>query len=390
MSSYRIQCLPSGTNWNPVSLLAPRPEAIWPEGTSFVEIEALASLVGRAEPAPDQLPVVTPADIDRVTGRVLRTRRGYTGVIRRLGNESGDLNIGDVLVPASGVGPAVLLASAHEGLAFSGSFHALRPNAPWADIWLWACLSARSGAQVREAAVMGAGTSLPRLTAATLLGMRVPTPSDSQILLGSLSQLAAAAAVVDRANSANSWWRISDLPVDGRWHPYALMRDPELLERGLPLSALADVQMGRRPHQSHDAPRPGLLPVRQGKSIDGRGVSAWADPGSAPEISRGDVLVVEIGLRGRAVVAEAPALAGPGVIRIRPFDLKLSEGMAAYFSSEAAQAVRQQLAAAAVIPRLSAAVIRRFPIDLNPTPLQESSESQLSLADRLEQMLWNT
>lgn len=389
MSTYRIEWLPAGMSWNPISLLALPPEATWRGARSFVKVETLASLIGRAAPAPEELPVVTPAGIDRITGRVLRTRRGYTGVVRRLGNDPEDLSIGDVLVPASGVGPAVLLASAHEGLAFSGSFHALHPKEPWAGIWLWACLSARSGERARKAAVMSAGGSLGRLTAAALLEMRVPSPDDALGLLDSLDQLATATAVVDRAESATSWWRISELPADGRWHPQALMRDPNLLERGVPLSALADVQMGRRPKPSHEAPRPGLLPVRQGKSIDGRAVSAWAAPGTAPDVSPGDVLVAEIGLRGRAVLADARALAGPGIIRIRPFDPKLSDGIAAYFRSEAAQAVRQQLVAAAVIPRLSLAVIRRFPVELKPTHPQESSEFQMSLAERLEQMLWN-
>jgi hypothetical protein len=203
-----------------------------------------------------------------------------------------------------------------------------------------------------------------------------------------LNQLASGAAVVDRVESASSWWRVSELPTNGKWHPQAFMRDPNLLEQGVPLSELADVQMGRRPLHSYDAPRPGLLPIRQGKSIDGHGVSAWAAPGTAPEVRAGDVLVTEIGLRGRAAVANTPALAGPGLFRIRPFNPKLSDSIAAYIRSEVAQTVRQQLVGGAVVPRLSPAMIRRFPVELTSTHPQESSEFQASLAEQLEQILW--
>jgi hypothetical protein len=142
MSTYQTLRLPAGNSWDPASLLALSPEAIWRDATSFVKLDALASLIGKAAPTPDDLPVVTPAGIDYITGHVRRTRRGYTSVVRRLGDNPEDLNIGDVLVPAFGAGPAVLLAAAHYGLAFASSFHALRPMEPWAGIWLWACLSA--------------------------------------------------------------------------------------------------------------------------------------------------------------------------------------------------------------------------------------------------------
>ena len=311
-------------------------------------------------------------------------------MVRRLGSKSEDLIIGDFLVPASAAGPAVLLAAAHEGLAFSGAFMPCDPMSRWmvsgcGHVCRLARVSERARRQywVKAAACEG---SPPRACARC----SVPAPGDPHHQAESLRELAAAAADVDRSESAGSWWRISDLPKDGRWHPHAFIRDPGLLERGVPLSELADVRQGRRPQQSHDAPSPGLLPVLLGKSIDARGVTAWAAPGAAPEIVPGDVLVTEIGLRGRAVLADVPALAGPGVIRIRPFDLTASAGIAAYLRSEAAQAVRQQLAATTVIPRLSAATMRRFPVELKAAyPHQEGSEFRPSLADRLEQLLWS-
>ncbi len=131
MSRYQIEWLEPGRSWNPTALVAPAPETMWGGNAVLITVEALASLVGSAMLAQDELAVVTPAGIDSMTGKVLRTRRGYAGVVRRLGSKSEDLIIGDVLVPASAAGPAVLLAAAHEGLAFSARFMPCDPMSRW-------------------------------------------------------------------------------------------------------------------------------------------------------------------------------------------------------------------------------------------------------------------
>lgn len=106
----------------------------------------------------------------------------------------------------------------------------------------------------------------------------------------------------------------------------------------------------------------------------------------------GDIVVVEVGLRGRVSVSEEECLAGQGVLVIRANEPALAPALAAYLSSESAQELRASFVQG-LTPRLPPALLRQFPVPENvlssvavttPKPV-----APLPLAERLEQLLWS-
>ncbi len=383
--------LPSEGSWDPSALLRPSAEEVWRGLGPLAALRDLVSVVGGAVPAQPSQPVVTPGGINPLSGSVRQTRRDFTGSVRLLGEAVDALQVGDLLVPVTGRGPALLLKRGHEGLSFSDAFIALRPLQPWTGTWLWACLSSATGVRVREGSTTG-GT-LKRLTPAALLATPVPLPAD---LTGALPALRSMSdnvpAIEENANVASSWWRVATLAATGDWHAQLSLRNPSLLEEGIPLGDLAEVASGRRPRSYFSTPRPDTLPVRQGLSVDGRNVRMWATVDAAPRIHPGDIVIVEVGLRGRVSVNEEECLAGQGVLVIRPNSPALAQALASYLSSESAQELRASLVQG-LIPRLTPALLRKFPVPENvlssvampqPRPVMP-----LPLAERLEQLLWS-
>lgn len=387
-----ILTLPLGGPWDPAVLLAPSIPELWPADIRLGPLGELATVVSKAVPARPDQPVVTPGGVDRTTGAVHRTRRDYTGSIRVLGSAPAGLLAGDLLVPAVGSAPCLLLREHHRGLAFSDGFIALRPELRWAGTWLWACLSSTRGQAVRAAAAQG--STLPRLTAGALLSLPVPVPQDVPGVVFELTELAdSVPASTSQADVAASWWRIGRLPASGDWTIELALRDPAAMLEGRPLGDLAEIAPGRRPRIMFGAPRPELLPVWKGKSIDGRKPEEWAPPGSAPSVETGDVLVVEVGLRGRAVVADTDGLAGPGTLLVRPHDRRLSHSIAAHLNSEPVQALRAALASGSFLPRLTPSLLRRMPmpeaaLQTHAPHLDQPAPAGVPLAEALERTLW--
>lgn len=385
-----VLTLPFDGPWDPAALLAPPVSELWPSALPLGSVGALATVLSSAVPARPEQAVVTPGGVSSVTGVVKRTRRDYSGPVRLLGASPDGLQLGDVLVPAVPSGPALLLRPHHEGLAFSDGFIALRPNQRWSGTWLWACLSSKSGLAARAA--FASGSAVARLTAGALLRLPVPVPQDVPRAIFELTQLADdIPAATAQPDVAASWWRLNRLPASGDWTAELSLRDPAALLEGTALGELAEITAGRRPRVVFGAPRPELLPVRQGKSIDGRNPEQWGPAGSAPSVEPGDVLVVEVGLRGRAVVADAEGLAGQGTLLVRPHDKTFSSAIAAHLNSEPALALRASLASGAFLPRLTVTLLRRMPVPATTLAADVAGRSvsgQAALGELLEQMLW--
>lgn len=372
-------------NWNPEELLRPAASELWPASSSLVRLSELASVIGEARPGKLDQPVVTPGCIDVTTGAVRRTRRDFSGAVRTVGLE---LRPGDVLVPTAGRGPALLLSEDHVGYAFSTSFIPLRSEDYFRALWLWACLSSESGRSARASAATGGMAS--QLRVSPLLALEVPSPPPiADPLMAALGKLAESlTAIAPAGDTAASWWRLVRLPADGQWRWDLALRDPAVLREGTPLEQLAEIVPGRTPRAFSSSPLRGLLPVRQGNSIDGQRVSKWALPETAPDLVAGDILVVEVGERGRVAVCNEPGLAGNGVYRVRLHDRGLIEHVATYLASEAAQALRGSLVTGSFIPRLAPSVLRAFPVPHQPVATSAPPVPARDLASRLQELLW--
>jgi hypothetical protein len=294
-----------------------------------------------------------------------------------------------VLVPQLGDAPCVLVGEQHRALSFV-NFVALRPEQPTTGLWLWATLTSSRGRALRRASTIGTTGRLP-LT--ELLSTPIPEPPPLYD-----PRYARIAALHGRTGIAttsegHSWWRITTLPADGQWHRHLATATPEVFDHGTPLGQLATILIGRNPQTTFEHTRPGTLPVLNGRSVDGQHVTRWADPGAGVTAEPGDVAVVEVGIRGRAAAVTQPAIAGTGVLLLKPHDRSRSDALAAYLRSEPAQTLRATLITG-FIPRLNRSTLAQMPVpdealnapaDARPQP----SDAPTSLSEQLEQLLWN-
>ncbi len=382
----RLVTLDEQMSWDPISLLALTPSQVFGAGVPLVPVRQLAEMLSGSKPTSENQAVVTPGTLNGLTGSVTRTRRDYAGLVRVAGFDPGQLRVGDVLVPRSPSLPAVLLGVQHAGLAFSEGFHALRPMDPTTGLLLWAVLSSSRGMQIRSASARGTMASL--LGALDLLQLKVPVPVGYDQLVPALQTLVDAIPDPTEGDVARSWWRTGYLPDGGEWAFELGLQDPSLLNTGRPLGDFAEVVPGRRP-----APPMGLgelLPVYDGVYLSRGEVRRWAVAQPTTGARPGDVLVGEVGVRGRARVVDAPGVVGVGVLRVRVRDSSDPAGLVNYLGSEAAQALRGALAQGAVIPRLSAPALRRFPVpDVVPAPeTAPTTVRDLPLSLRLDELLW--
>ncbi|MEV1114950.1 restriction endonuclease subunit S [Actinosynnema sp. NPDC049800] len=376
--------------WDVTALLAPTPDELWGQ-QPLVPLGALVQVRTPHNETKEDEPVVGPGSVDTVTGDV-RTRRGRGAhrLVLRVGNTDAAAHLGDVLVPQLGDGPCVLIGEQHRALTFV-NFVALRPEQPATGLWLWAALSSARGRALRRTLTVGTTGRLP-LTA--LLNTPVPVPlPPTDPCYAQLSALHARTSVAV-SSEGRSWWRVTTLPVDGQWHRYLVTPTPEVFNDGVPLRELATIIAGRNPPGVFEQPRPGALPVLNGRSVDGNKVQRWAEPGTGVVAEPGDVAVVEVGVRGRAALVTQSAIAGTGVLLVKPHDRSHGEALAAYLRSEPAQTLRGTLITGGVIPRLSRSTLAQLPVPHDALSASGDAHAQqpsphAPLSEQLEQLLWN-
>jgi hypothetical protein len=239
--------------------------------------------------------------------------------------------------------------------------------------------------------MVSAVTARVPLTALLSASVPAPPPADDP-RYARISALHARTTVAGNSEG-RSWWRITTLPADGQWHRHLVTPTPEVLDHGTPLGELATIFAGRNPAVLFAQPRPGTLPVLNGRSVDGEHVYRWAEPDTGVLAEPGDVSVVEVGDRGRAALVTQPAIAGSGVLLLKPHDRSHGEALTAYLRSEPAQTLRGTLITG-VIPRLSRSTLAQLPVpdDALSAPAEafaQQSAPRLPLSDQLEQLLWS-
>ncbi|WP_156133894.1 hypothetical protein [Pseudarthrobacter phenanthrenivorans] len=313
-SVYGTIRLTSSRVWDPTALLVPDAINIWGTRVQLVPISSMAKYLPAAESVVERIEVVAPSSIDQLFGHIQRLQANYRGPVYRVGQGNHALRYGDVLLQRSGFGPAFVITESVTSYAYSAQFHALRPTYPDLGFWLWAVLSSTPGLRARQAAQ--AGSRIPAISIAELLSLIVPIAGSAQTL-GRLKALAELRSSTRLSAGKSSWWTIRDIPNGGAWAPRIFMKDPAVIDRGLPLHQKAQIVKGRRPLNPARVMTDDTLPVMEARVVTGSPPRWWSNDERLPRIKPGDVVVQAIGTRPRATVAQEEYVASDSVLVVR-------------------------------------------------------------------------
>ena len=385
MATSDIFDLRRHANWEPSRLLAGAFE--WPIDSATVALRDLVSRVAPTSFADVGTPVITPAGIEPILGGVRRRSRRYQGAVYQVGAE---LRPGDLLVPHSPSGLAILVSDLMSGALFSSTFYALRPSEQNCAPWLWGLLNSRSGIELRGRLSVGSATL--RLTADELLGMTVPLPAPIKMdaLIAAL-QNEAATTHLEEEEAPETWWRTTDLR-GSEWRFMLASPRPELLRDGTPLKDYcAEITKGRTIRDiAVTSDELGFLPVVDIRMLSGHPPRRWV-PATAERVTRvnpEEVCVAAVGERPHATVVETEAVADPNVYVLRLRAPSSGPALARYLNGREGFALRRMLISAGFIPNLRKGDLESLPV--RPEALDRSVPDMplIALADRLERLLW--
>ncbi|MFJ7986458.1 hypothetical protein [Streptomyces sp. NPDC096351] len=339
-------------------------------------------------------PVITPANVAASTGAIRRRSIKYQGGAYVVGRHG--LRSGDVLVPLSAAGAAILVDDRLRGALFSARFAALRPADSFAALWIWAVLNSRTG--LARKGFLAAGSTTPVVKTSDLLGMEMPMPpaADIQRLNPILAQIEARTHRAEEP-AESTWWTTADLRVRNDWAITLATPNPELLEAGEPLgSFVQELTRGRSTRGVEiQEELPGCLPVVDVSALAGKPIRRWVAPETAETvrataITPGDLLVANVGEYSYATVAQHSGVADPHVFVLRLLDQSQGRVLAHHLNGREGMAIRRILLRGATVPSLRRSDIERFPIPQQALEYEGDIEPVVPLAEQLEQVLWTT
>lgn len=374
-------------SWEPSRLLAEVFE--WPIAVPIVALRDLVSRVAPTSFADVGTPVITPAGIDSVLGGVRRRSRKYQGAAYQVGSE---LRPGDVLVPRTPSGVALLVSELMAGALVSSSFYALRPGDQTSGLWVWGMLNCRSGIELRRSVSVGAASMV--LSPGDLLDLPMPTPplAAQSALMAGLHEVQEATNFPEE-EAPETWWRIADLR-ESEWRLMLASPRPELLRDGTPLREYCGEIAKGRPIRdvASESEEIGFLPVVDIGTLSGNPARRWV-PVTAERLTRvhpGDLGVAAVGERPHAAVVDVEAVADPNVYVLRLRDPSLGPSLMRYLNGREGYALRRMLISGASIPSLRRGDLEQLPVREEALDRLEPEISMASLADRLEQVLWSS
>lgn len=380
--------LPSSRAWDPTALLAPDAIDIWGIQATLLPISSMAEYLPAGEAPAERIDAVAPSSIDQRLGHVRRLQPNYRGPVYRGGCGEYALQGGDVLIPRSGQGPALVMTEEMTAYAYSAQFHALHPKSPDLGLWLWAVLSSTRGLRARQAAQ--AGSITPVLSIAGLLSLAVPSVGDTATLRR-LAALAEERCTARLGAEKSSWWSIRSIPADGTWAPRIFMKDPTVLDHGQPLHQLAQVVKGRRPVNPARVPTEGSLPVMEARVVTGSAPRWWSDDKRLPRIKPGDVVVQAVGDRPRASEVQEEYLASDSVLVVRAREGADATTLAHSLTSSLAAELLGALSRGSALRHLSAKDLETFPVQTTDAVSAKTQPGDpttlISLRDRIDQEL---
>lgn len=387
-SVYGTIRLPSSRAWDPTALLVPEAIDIWGNQATLVPISSIAEYLPAGDAPAERIDAVAPSSIDQQLGHIRRLQPNYGGPVYRGGRGEYALQCGDVLIPRTGQGPALVMTEALAGYAYSAQFHALHPSCPDLGLWLWAVLSSTRGLRARQAAQVGSIT--PVFSIAGLLSLAVPSVGDTATLRR-LAALAEERCTARLDAEKSSWWSIRSIPEGGKWAPQIFMKDPTVLEHGQPLHQLAQVVKGRRPVNPARIATEDALPVMEARVVTGSAPRWWSDDKRLPRVKPGDVVVQALGDRPRASVVQEEYLASDSVLVVRAREGVDGTRLAHSLTASRAAELLGALSRGSALRHLSAKDLETFPV---PTPdaviantLPGDPTASIPLRDRIDQEL---
>jgi hypothetical protein len=373
--------LDSAVNWNPSSLLQAFSNPAWTSKGALVAIGDLVEIVGSRMQITPGTSIVSPRSVAK-TGEWswLESDVETFGLPmnRSTGLQEGDL----ILFPNR---PPVLLGEAAKGVAFTGSFLALRPRIERAGIWLWGVLNATQGMTLLDNASRKGG-SLALRYSADLLRELVPSPLERdddtflavEKLFSRVEKNSGQGSGTSRIRS--SWSKVVRINADDSWKN--LFVSPEILGKfeGERLGDLtSSVHLGTKMHEP-DGIEHGILPlVNHATTMTGKYSTAASD-GPELMIEAGTLVVPIVGDKAGAIVTDRAAILGKGV-----FAIVLSEGVdphriRAFLLSEDGQKQRHALVQGVALRSLNRQRLSDFQIP-------RSFEADLSSVDNLQEAL---
>ncbi|MFD5469891.1 hypothetical protein [Streptomyces sp. NPDC127105] len=387
MSSFLTVDLRGEADWDPGRLVGST--FAWPTAAPVVPLRELVTTVRAGSVATAGSPVITPAGLVARTGAIRRRSTKYQGKAFTVGTRG--LRRGDVLVPPSPSGPAVLVDDRLNGALLSSRFTALRPLDPVFSRWIWAVLNSRA-AQARRAS-LATGTTMASVKTPDLLEMGVPLPPLVEVQR--LDRVLASIEVGthrEEEPSESTWWVTADLRRRVDWGIMLATPRPELLEDGEPLGSFVREMKPSRSTRSFEVPTelPGTLPVVDVSALGGRPTRRWAAPQftTVTLIAPGDLLIARVGEYSYATVAQRPAVADPGIFVLRLHDQSQGPALAHFLNGREGQTRRRMFLRGVTVPSLRRTDIERFPIPAEALEFEGDVEPDVGLADQLEQVLW--
>lgn len=332
--------------------------------------------------------VIVPEGLDRVHGGVRRRTTKYQGAGHLVGGDPGNLQPGDVLVPARADLPALMMHGDLFGSTVSGGFSAYRFTSRADAYWVWAVLSSVAGRAFRRAFL----TDSLSARRARIGDAALPWPDD-ETRARMVSPLVAVESQShgQEEDAVATWWTTADLRRI-EWKIALATPEPERLFDGVPL---ADLAIEIKPGKSFDrnttltAPADGALPMMTGSGLAGRPITRWMIETPTSSVAEaGDLLIAVVGERANARVVEKRSIIDSGVYRVRLAEPHLTEAVAAFLNGQAGYGLRNILLFG-VIPRVSLRDIGQIRIP-EPVLRGDAPDRQLEpLAEWLERLLWN-
>ncbi len=374
MSAWALVSL--ADEWWPRQVL-PR-SSPWPGTAQLVRLRDVASVFSVAAPLLSPLPLATPANVDPQSGAVTPTRvADDEGLV--LGQ---DLELNDVLVPAHGMSPCVLVSDEMGGLAFRG-FHVVRAAREFDPCWLWASLSSASGVEARCAAAIGSTTS--SVTTSSLADVAIPTAPLDSSRRRTFAGLSPRPAVIEvEGAELRSAWALQDLSRTEIW---TRARTPGEGQLGVSLSELGTLWSGRVDSREwYAAPAPDRTPVLTHRAVRGQH-EAFRPFGSAGRATTDGTVVFTRTEPFRVMHAPARVLLSKELLALDVSNPRVAPALVRYFSGADGKEVLASGARGAIIRHLSLTTLRsvHVPRDLPAAP----ASAAMYLADLLEAVLRN-
>ena len=383
-----IRDLRHDPSWEPARLTAQA--FCWPSSWDEIPLQELAADVFPRSFADAGAPVITPTALDSTTGGIRRRSRKYQGVVFQVGRE---LQPGDVVVPRTGLGPALRISEGLRGALVASRFTALRPHDPELSSWLWALLNCDSGLRLRSHLATGL---VPTVNAGNVLVATIPVPP-SRVLDALLLAIEAIEATTHREEDEpiETWWSTADLQSI-EWRIALSTPDPDRLKSGAPLHEYcASIIRGRYTRTAAvDYEAPDYLPVLDVSTLNGRPPRRWLHSGSDDQtIARpGNLVLAGLGTFAHAAVVTRTSFVDQQVVLLQLYDETLGPAITGFLNSSDGYALRQIFLRGSTVPSITSSDIGRIPIP--PELLEHYAEADVApiipLSRRLEKVLWKS